>query len=345
MRRILLCLAAVVLVLTACEAPPPVPTGDHRPYLDQIYDIAVTPKDAPLSYVTAPPIDPNVGPDDPFQRPLDEQGDLILRMWVSQPTNNPDPAKPAIVWVHGGGFKTGVGAGGTLAEGTASDYARRGYVGFSIEYRIDTTSDCQWVQDNPPTAPGYTEMRAQCEIGITSAQQDAQAAVRWVRRHAAEFGVDPAKIAVGGFSAGAVIADDLAYRAADSGTLVYSADDVETGVARTGMSRISAAFGASGCDFRSEDITADGRPISMIHSERDLAVDYGCIAATVTKARSLGLVAELTSYCGQAGHAKALYQAHQAETDEKWTTFLTRELGIYSNVRPPSADLVCASAG
>ena len=74
-------------------------------------------------------------------------------------------------------------------------------------------------------------------------------------------------------------------------------------------------------------------------------MDYGCIAATVTKARSLGLVAELTSYCGQAGHAKALYQAHQAETDEKWTTFLTRELGIYSNVRPPSADLVCASAG
>ena len=62
---------------------------------------------------------------------------------------------------------------------------------------------------------------------------------------------------------------------------------------------------------------------------------------TVTQARAAGLVAELTSYCDQNGHAANLYQQHQAETDAQWTTFLARELRIYSGMRPPSADAVC----
>ena len=63
---------------------------------------------------------------------------------------------------------------------------------------------------------------------------------------------------------------------------------------------------------------------------------------TVTTARAGGLVAELTSYCGQNGHAQVLYEAHRPATDEQWTTFLVRELKIYSGIRPPSADPVCA---
>jgi acetyl esterase/lipase len=344
MRRILICVAAIALAATACQPPPPAPGGTQRPYLDEIYRVSVTPADAPLSYGSAPPIDPLVGPDDPYQRPLDQNGNEVLRLWVSQPTSGPSTDRPAIVWVHGGGFKTGVGAGASLARNTASSYASRGYVGFSIEYRIDTTSDCQWVQDNPPSSPDYDAMLAQCMEGMESAQQDAQAAVRWVRHHATEYGVDPSKVAVGGFSAGAIVADDLAYRANDSGSWVYNADDVSSGEVRTALSRVSAAFGASGCTYRPEDITSEGRPISMIHSEGDLAVDYSCIAASVDRARSLGLVAELTSYCDQRGHANALYMAHQTETDAQWTTFLARELGLYSGMRAPSADPTCTAA-
>lgn len=82
--------------------------------------------------------------------------------------------------------------------------------------------------------------------------------------------------------------------------------------------------------------------MSLIHSEYDQAVDYrGCVVPMVDTARGAGLVAELTSYCGQGGHAVVLYQAHQAATDEQWTTFLARELRIYSGLRPPSADPVC----
>ena len=48
--------------------------------------------------------------------------------------------------------------------------------------------------------------------------------------------------------------------------------------------------------------------MSLIHSEYDQAVDYrGCVVPTVVTARGAGLVAELTSYCGQGGHAVVLY--------------------------------------
>ena len=65
------------------------------------------------------------------------------------------------------------------------------------------------------------------------------------------------------------------------------------------------------------------------------------VVPTVTTARAAGLVAELTSYCRQGGHAQVLYAAHRAATDEQWTTFLLRELKISYDIRPPSADPVC----
>lgn len=63
----------------------------------------------------------------------------------------------------------------------------------------------------------------------------------------------------------------------------------------------------------------------------------------MTTARADGLVAELTSYCTESAHAESLYAEHKAATDTQWTTFLARELHIYSGMRPPSADPLCPS--
>jgi predicted esterase len=179
---------------------------------------------------------------------------------------------------------------------------------------------------------------------MLAAQRDAQAAVRWIRAHAAQYGVDPNKIAVGGFSAGAITAANLAYRGNDVGATRYFAGD---NLSIAG-SRVQAAIGASGCLYSPSggplaDIGPGDAPISFIHSQLDAAVPYECAAATVTTARARGLVAELTSYCGQNGHAEALYRQHQAATDEQWTTFLARELGLYSGMRLPSAAPVCSA--
>ena len=327
-------MAVARLASCAPDAPPP-PT----PYLDVVYsDIHTTAKAAPLTYGSAPPVDPTVGPNDPHGRPLDANGNEILRVWMSDPRDNTATNRPAIILVHGGGFKAGIGSGYGLLNNVGLPYAQRGYVVFSIEYRVDTTSDCQWVQDHDPSTPGYDAMRAQCEQAIIAAQRDTQAAIRWVRANAATWHIQGNRIAVGGFSAGAVTASNVAYRSDDAGDWSYRpGDDPHAD------SSARATFGASGCEYLPESIGAGDAPTSFIASELDQAVDYhSCVAPTTVSARAAGLVAELTSYCDQGGHALDLYTQHRAATDAQWTTFLARQLNIYGNMRPPSADPVCS---
>ncbi|MEP6625097.1 MAG: alpha/beta hydrolase fold domain-containing protein [Acidimicrobiia bacterium] len=338
--RSALVVGAIVVVAAAC-VPPPAPPAP-APYLDQVFtNVVVTPKGTGIPFGAAPPVDPTVGSaNDTHARQVDAAGNEIIHLWMADPTDNPDQKRPAIIWVHGGGFVGGIGAEYGLANGTGAAYAKRGYVGFSIEYRIDTTSQCQYVQDHQhevPLPPNFDALRAQCVRGITAAVQDSQAAVRWVRRHAAAYRIDPNKVAIGGFSAGAVTADMVAFNSDLAGSWKYSADDDPAA-----SSRVQAAFGASGCNYDPSTIGVGDSPTSFIHSEFDRAVDYrDCVVPTFTAARGAGLVAELTSYCGQTGHAAALYQQHLATTDAQWTTFLARELRIYSKLRPASADPLC----
>lgn len=333
----LVAIAALMLLNTACM-PPPKPNSP-APYLDPSFtNLRTTPQDAPVTYGAAAPIDPTVGRNDPSHRQLDSSGREILRLWATNPVDNEATNRPAIILVHGGGFKGGIGNAYPLLT-SMGEYAERGYVLVSIEYRIDTTSECQDVQDytGDPNDPDYLAMRAQCQRGITAAQQDTQAAVRWVRRNASRYGVDPNKVAVGGFSAGAVTAANVAYNSNQAGDVAYSAQDDPHA-----DSRVQGAFGSSGCNYDPTTIGAGDAATSFIHAELDPLVDYdGCVVPSFRTARSVGLVAELTSYCGEGQHATKLYQAHQVATDRQWTTFLARELGIYSGMRPPSAASFC----
>jgi dienelactone hydrolase len=353
--RLLAVVAITAVAAVACipKAPPP-----PAPYLDVVYPATVTPKTQPVTWGAAAPIDAGYGGtlyqgtaiEQPDPRPaLDAQGNEPLRLWVANPTSSA-ARRPAILWVHGGGFAVGLDAMFGLANGTAKDYAQRGYVGFSVEYRIDSTlvgtgtatqrppSLCQWVQDNEnPGDPVWEQRRTQCRDNILAAQFDVQAAVRWVRQHAAQYRVDPNKIAVGGFSAGAVTAANLAYNGDVVGPVTYFAGDDRSVTA----SKVQAGFGASGCDYEPTNIGAGDAPTSWIHSRYDVAVPYECAAQTVVPARRAGLVAELTSYCTSSLHAENLYTPNKAATDRQWTTFLARQLLIYSDMRPPSADPVC----
>jgi acetyl esterase/lipase len=100
-----------------------------------------------------------------------------------------DRPRPAVVVIHGGFlFK---GARGDLAQ-IAVPLARAGYVIFDIDYRLFVM------------ATGANRWPAQLD--------DAQRAVRWVRAHAAQYGVDPGQIGALGFSAGGQLATFLGSR-------------------------------------------------------------------------------------------------------------------------------------
>jgi acetyl esterase/lipase len=101
----------------------------------------------------------------------------------------PHLAQGAIVWLHGGGWVMGDLA--TEHPWAARIAANSGAAVISVGYRL---------------AP---------EDPFPAALDDAYAVLDWAVEHAAELGLDPARIAVGGHSAGAGIAAGLALRARD----------------------------------------------------------------------------------------------------------------------------------
>lgn len=365
--RTLVSLGALLLLgaLTACLPADPGPSGLYRAPQPSITPV-VQPKDSPTVWGSAPSIDAAYGgtlyAGTPIEqadpRPALVDGREPLRLWVASPDDGRTD-RPVIIWVHGGGFAVGIDSMYGLAAGTGRDYAKRGYVSISVEYRIDTTlvgagtashrppSLCQWVQDNiDPGDPVWVVRQAQCQRNVLAAQNDVQGAVRWVKAHATDLGIDPNRVAVGGFSAGAVTAANVGYRtdtSSDLGDDTYFSGDVLS-VAR---SKVKATIGASGCTHSPElggprTIGAGDAPASFIHSRFDQAVPYSCAAEAFGEARTQGLVAELTSYCTENGHANNLYDAHRDATDEQWTTFLTRQLSLYSGTREPSAEPFCS---
>jgi len=102
-------------------------------------------------------------------------GGRPLTMHLLQAQPRPSALAPALVWIHGGAFRHG-----SKDSGIAKlfPFARRGYVCASIEYRLS----------------GEAIWPAQIE--------DCKAAVRYLRAHADELGLDPERIGAWGASAG-----------------------------------------------------------------------------------------------------------------------------------------------
>jgi acetyl esterase/lipase len=242
---------------------------------------------------------------------------VALKLDLYQPKNDQQTSRPAIVWVHGGGFKAGSKSATTQV---ATEYAKRGYVTLSINYRLDPGNRCQDVQDGKITDPEeLAEETARCLAAITAAQHDSQAVVRWLRANATTYKVDPAKIAMGGFSAGAVTALHVAYRSDDPGDVGdHDGED----------SSIQAALAASGCNYFPASIGPGDAPVHLLHAEFDQAVPFECAEDTAALATAAGLVAETLFFYGEATHAKSLYDKYKAQVDTAWTAFLVDELDL-----------------
>ncbi len=298
-RRIRLALAGCALVvgtgaLVACE-----PGGTR--YVDQVFASADVTGD--VQYATAPD--------------LVTGATRSLTLDWYEPHGDTSSSRPVVVWIHGGGFRGGTKA--ATAE-VAEAYARRGYVTLSINYRLDPGSRCQDVQDGKITDPDqYAVERARCERAIIAAQHDAQGAIRWARGNAALLDIDRARIAAGGFSAGAVTAVHVAQRSEDPG-------DVGDHDGR--VSWVRAGLAASGCNYDPGSIAAGDAPVFLLASEHDAAVPFSCVRDTEARSRAAGIPVGTRYYFDEGTHAKALYEKYRPEVDAAWTAFLVDHLDL-----------------
>ena len=117
-------------------------------------------------------------------------GPVPIRIY--SPAGNSPAAAPALVWLHGGGF---IGGDLDMPEGdwTAREVcASAGAVVVSVDYRLATGGVCYPVPHD-----------------------DTVAAVAWVRDRAGDLGVDPARITIGGASAGGNLTAGAALKLRD----------------------------------------------------------------------------------------------------------------------------------
>lgn len=104
-------------------------------------------------------------------------GEKALLLDVLQPVGKAEKPRPAIVFVHGGGWISGDKRD---MKGMAEAAAKHGYVCFNINYRLAFGGKDIW----------------------PAALDDTQRAVRWVRANAERYGIDAGRIGAIGASAG-----------------------------------------------------------------------------------------------------------------------------------------------
>ncbi len=141
-------------------------------------------------------------PGEPVEQVYAVRGGAALKAYVfSGRTASPRRPRPAIVLFHGGGWTMGEPQ---WAFPRARHYAGRGMVAVAAQYRLSDQK-------------GVTPLEAMA---------DARAVIRWMRRHADTLGIDPARIAAYGWSAGAHLAASAAiFDEADSGAKIRAVPD------------------------------------------------------------------------------------------------------------------------
>ncbi len=141
--------------------------------------------------------------------------DLLLD--ISYPSNDtaPECSRPLIVAIHGGAWITGHKAEGMVLR-MREDFAKRGYVTASINYRLGQFPTHQQVHCNTQ----MFNLEWDCLNMADSSEwyrayyrgiQDANGAIRWLVNHTQDYNINPNNIFVVGESAGAYIAIGVGF--------------------------------------------------------------------------------------------------------------------------------------
>ncbi len=267
------CLVALALVLgfTARAGDSGVKSPSRAVALSQLWEDTELTKGLPHSF--------RIYQRFPLGNGLTEQ----LRLYLVHPRKwKASDRRPAVVFIHGGGW-----GGGDPDQWfpQCRYFALRGAVGASVQYRLTGATN---------------------NIGACVA--DCQAAIAYLRRHAAELGVDPKRIAVVGESAGGHLAAALGTVSAEAGLSESVPDALVLLNPITDLTtRWGERLGSSAQEMSPlHHISKRTPPTLLIHGDADSVVDIRHARAFHRRMLELGNQSRLVEVPG-AGHAFAVF--------------------------------------
>jgi acetyl esterase len=165
-------------------------------------------------------------------------GSRELTLHVFHPDGfKPTDKRPAQVVIHGGGWRSGTPR---RFYPYAQNLLSEGYVGISVEYRL---------------------IDKKKGITVFDCVKDGRAAIRYIRSNAKKLGVDPARIAVAGGSAGAHVALGTAL----FNSLDHADEDLSVSCKPDALILLFAVLDTSEKGYGNALIGSDWKKISPLH--------------------------------------------------------------------------------
>ncbi len=254
------------------------------------------------------------------------EGHERWKLDLAMPKAKGDKPRAAIVFVHGGGWRSGDKRRGIFLRG-ALDYASKGYVCITVNYRLT----------------GHASFPACVE--------DVKTAVRWLRAHAEKYNVDPDRIGAFGNSAGAHLVSMLGLVPKDAGlegdgpwkdqssvvnAVCAAATPTDFPNWPKGLDRLSSRRGllagpAESLKQRAQAaspisyVDADMPPFLLIHGAKDGTVAFSQAESFVKAAKMAGAKDITLLKFDAAGHG--VYNQHRDKTFPAMEKFFARTIG------------------
>ena len=231
---------------------------------------------------------------------------------------------PAVILVHGGGWTSGDKTQGV--DPLFGPMSKSGLAWFSINYR---------------QAPKHH---------YPAPVEDVEAAVRWAKQHAAEFNVDPERLALLGESAGGQLVAMAIVRARDDTRVAaaipfYAPVDLETDTERRGglSQSLRDLFGHSyEVDGAVTQLLREASPINYVHSglppfllvhgTADMSVPYSQSIEFRARLKAAGVACDLITI-DDGVHGMARWEATDPTYKDKVVKWISEKLSTTKSSR------------